>query len=90
MTKITIKLNIDQDNNINITNTKTNEKIEIKYSDKKLNAKDVYNIFGYEKGNSYEIQSDIDVVQNKGIIDYYNTIIKLFDDIKNELNKINN
>lgn len=90
MTKITIKLNIDQGNNISITNTKTNKKIEIKYSDRRLNAKDVYNIFGYEKGNSYEIQSDIDDVQDKGIKDYYNVVIKLFDDIKNELNKNNN
>ena len=62
MEKIIINLTIDKDNNIVIENKGINKKIEISYSSKTLNAQDVYDIFNYEKENSYEINSNIENV----------------------------
>jgi hypothetical protein len=88
MEKITIKLAIDKDNNIFIENKEINKKVEIKYSSKTLNAQDIYDIFNYEKGNSYDINSDIDEVNDKKIKEYYSDIISLFEAIKKELNDL--
>ena len=88
MEKITINLAIDKDNNIHIENKGINKKIEIKYSSKILNAREVYDIFNYEKGNHYDIKSDIDKVNDEKIKEYYSDIINLFEDIKKELNDL--
>ena len=88
MEKIIINLTIDKNNNIIVENKKISKKIEINYSSKTLNAQDVYDIFNYEKENSYEINSDIEKVNNEKIKEYYSDIINLFEDIKKELNEL--
>ena len=65
-----------------------NKKIEISYSSKTLNAQDVYDIFNYEKENIYEINSNIENVNDEKIKEYYSEIINLFEDIKKELNEL--
>jgi len=88
MEEITIELSSDDNNNIIIKNCKTKQKIEIDHKEKKLNAKDVYELFSFEKGNKYDVKSSMDYGNDKNIENYYNCILELFNGIKNELNKI--
>lgn len=52
MAKININLSIDNENNITISNDKSIKTVTIQYSNKMLNAKDVYDIFDFKKNNS--------------------------------------
>lgn len=88
MEKIVINLSIDKDNNITVENIKTKKNFIIEYTSKILSAQDVYDVFCFEKGNNYDIKSDIDKVTDERIKEYYIDIINLFDDIKKELNEL--
>lgn len=88
MAKININLSIDNENNITISNDKSTKTVTIQYSNKMLNAKDVYDILDFKKNNSYEITSDVDNVEDKNVKDYYTDIINLFEDIKDKLNEL--
>ena len=88
MEKITINLLMDKDNNITISNDKINKNIIIQYTSKILNAQDVYDIFNFQKGNTYEIESNIKDIKDERIIEYYKDILGLFDDIRKELNDL--
>ena len=88
MAKIKINLSIDNENNITISNDTLTKTVTIQYSNKMLNAKDVYDIFDFKKNNSYEITSDVDNVEDKNVKDYYTDIINLFEDIKDKLNEL--
>lgn len=88
MEKITINLLMDKDNNITISNDKINKNIVIQYTSKILNAQDVYDIFNFQKGNTYEIESNIKDIKDERIIEYYKDILSLFDDIRKELNDL--
>lgn len=88
MEKIIINLTIDKDNNIIIKNSKSNKQFTIDYQSKILNAQDVYDVFNFEKESNYEIKSDIDIISDIKIKEYYNDIINLFESIKKELNEL--
>lgn len=88
MEKIEITFSIDNDNNITIENSKTKKSFTIEYTSKILNAQNVYDLFNFEKGNNYDIKSDIDQITSEKIREYYADIINLFDDIKKELNEL--
>lgn len=88
MEKIIINLSIDKDNNITIKNSKSNKEFTIDYQSKILNAQDVYEVFDFEKDNSYEIKSDIDNLKDEKIKEYYKDIFNLFESIKTELNEL--
>lgn len=88
MEKILINLNMDNKNDITIENSKTKKKIKIEYTSKILNAQDVYDVFGFEKGNNYDIKNNLDKVNDEKLIEYYTEVINLFNDIKNELNDL--
>ena len=88
MEKIVINLNIDEDNNIIIKNSKTKKSITIEYISKILNAQDVYDVLHFEKGNNYDIKSDIDKINDDKIKEYYTDIITLFKNITDELNEL--
>ncbi len=88
MEEIVINLSIDKGNNITVENSKTKKNFIIEYTSKILNAQDVYEVFNFEKGNNYNIKSDIEKVTDERIKEYYADIINLFDDIKKELNEL--
>lgn len=88
MEKIVINLSIDSDNNITIENGKTKKSFIIEYTSKILNAQDVYDVFNFEKGNNYDIKSDIDMVNDDKLKEYYADIINLFESIKGKLNEL--
>lgn len=88
MEEIVINLSIDKGNNITVENSKTKKNFIIEYTSKILSAQDVYEVFNFEKGNNYNIKSDIEKVTDERIKEYYADIINLFDDIKKELNEL--
>lgn len=88
MEEIVINLSIDKGNNITVENSKTKKNFIIEYTSKILSAQDVYDVFNFEKGNNYNIKSDIEKVTDERIKEYYADIINLFDDIKKELNEL--
>lgn len=88
MEEIVINLSIDKCNNITVENSKTKKNFIIEYTSKILSAQDVYDVFNFEKGNNYNIKSDIEKVTDERIKEYYADIINLFDDIKKELNEL--
>lgn len=88
MEEIVINLSIDKDNNITVENSKTKKNFIIEYTSKILSAQDVYDVFNFEKGNNYNIKSDMEKVTDERIKEYYADIINLFDDIKKELNEL--
>ena len=89
MTKITIRLKMDDKFDITLLNENTKKKKEIKFTNKNVNAYDIYELFDYKKDNNYEIISNIDEISDGNEKDYYNEIINLIESIKKEINELN-
>lgn len=89
MTKITISLNMDDKFDIVLLNKSTKKQKEIKFSNKNINAYDIYELLDYKTDNNYEIISNIDKIPEGNERDYFNEVINLIDGIKREINELN-
>ncbi|MFI3260670.1 MAG: hypothetical protein R3Y21_04355 [Mycoplasmatota bacterium] len=85
---IKIKINIDEDNNIKIKNDKNSNEVQIMYSDKKINAIDIYNILSYSAGNQYSLETNVDDIEEEKIKLYFNDIISLINSIIDDINSL--
>ena len=56
MTKITINIKMDDKFDIALLNENSKNEKEIKFSDKNINAYDIYELFDYKKDNNYLIR----------------------------------
>ena len=89
MTKIVIKLIMNDNFDIEMTNSLTSVKKEISFLTKNINAFDVYELFGYKNDYIYDIESNVDDITDGNEKDYFKEVISLVENIKNEINKIN-
>lgn len=80
---------MDDKFDITLLNENTKKKKEIKFTNKNVNAYDIYELFDYKKDNNYEIISNIDEISDGNEKDYYNEIINLIESIKKEINELN-
>lgn len=90
MTKITINIKMDDKFDIALLNENSKNKKEIKFSDKNINAYDIYELFDYKKDNNYQITSNIDQIEDGNEKDYFLEVINLIDSILKEINELNN
>ena len=90
MTKITINVKMDDKFDIALLNENSKNKKEIKFSDKNINAYDIYELFDYKKDNNYQITSNIDQIEDGNEKDYFLEVINLIDSIIKEINELNN
>ncbi|CDC62018.1 unknown [Clostridium sp. CAG:417] len=90
MTKITINIKMDDKFDIALLNENSKNKKEIKFSDKNINAYDIYELFDYKKDNNYQITSNIDQIEDGNEKDYFLEVINLIDSIIKEINELNN
>lgn len=90
MTKITINIKMDDKFDIVLLNENSKNKKEIKFSDKNINAYDIYELFDYKKDNNYQITSNIDQIEDGNEKDYFLEVINLIDSIIKEINELNN
>lgn len=88
MKEIIINLSINEDKNISIKNCDTNTSKTLNYSDKEIKAKDIYDVLSYEKNNKYKVNYDTNKHTEQKIKDYYESVIKLIQDIVDEVNLI--
>ena len=90
MTNITINIKMDDKFDIALLNENSKNKKEIKFSDKNINAYDIYELFDYKKDNNYQITSNIDQIEDGNEKDYFLEVINLIDSIIKEINELNN
>lgn len=90
MTKITINIKTDDKFDIALLNENSKNEKEIKFSDKNINAYDIYELFDYKKDNNYQITSNIDQIEDGNEKDYFLEVINLIDSIIKEINELNN
>ncbi len=90
MTKITINIKMDDKFDIALLNENSKNEKEIKFSDKNINAYDIYELFDYKKDNNYQITSNIDQIEDGNEKDYFLEVINLIDSIIKEINELNN
>ena len=89
MEKIIININMDINDN-NITISTDSKEIIIKNDTKEINAKEIYDLINYSKGNVYDIHSNIDEINDEHEKEYLNDIVTLFSDIINDINDLDN
>jgi hypothetical protein len=89
MTEIKVKMETNKD--IKITNAETGNDYIIKYDDKKISAKSIYQILNYSVGQKYspkndsgEIADDKDKKYFEGVYEMISNILKEISDITNE------
>lgn len=90
MTKITINIKMNDKFDIVLSNETTKKQKEIKFSSKNINAYDIYELFDYKKGNSYEITSNVEIIAEGNEKDYFIEVINLINSIKEEINELSN
>ncbi len=90
MTKITINIKMDDKFDIALLNENSKNEKEIKFSDKNINAYDIYELFDYKKDNNYQITFNIDQIEDGNEKDYFLEVINLIDSIIKEINELNN
>lgn len=89
MTKITIRIaKDDNSNDVIITNTTTSAKIIIDYTSKILDAKDIYNLLGFDIEYEYEVEKAIEETDDKNLNTYFGNICTLISDICKEINSL--
>ena len=81
---------MDDKFDIALLNENSKNKKEIKFSDKNINAYDIYELFDYKKDNNYQITSNIDQIEDGNEKDYFLEVINLIDSILKEINELNN
>jgi len=81
---------MDDKFDIALLNENSKNKKEIKFSDKNINAYDIYELFDYKKDNNYQITSNIDQIEDGNEKDYFLEVINLIDSIIKEINELNN
>ena len=81
---------MDDKFDIVLLNENSKNKKEIKFSDKNINAYDIYELFDYKKDNNYQITSNIDQIEDGNEKDYFLEVINLIDSIIKEINELNN
>lgn len=85
MNETRIKLVMDNQNDITVTNMTNNNNFVILYSDKTIAALSIYQLLSYQLNTTYVIDSNVtDIIEEK-INAYYSDIIELFDDITKEI-----
>lgn len=89
MTKITINIQMNDNFDIILSNEESKQKKEIKFSDKNVNAYDIYELFDYKIDNNYEILSNVDDIADGNERNYFIEVINLIDGIKKEINELN-
>ena len=89
MTEIKISMTMDENYNITLLNCNNNRKVEIDYSNKMINASDVYDLLSYTPECNYTLESNIDSFADGNEKDYFNELIELINSIVSELNNLN-
>lgn len=88
MTEIDINLTISLEGDILIECGEKN--YSINFDDKTINAQKVYDLLNYKSQNRYTIKSNIDSVQNMRIKEYFEDVINLMKNIKDDINELSN
>lgn len=86
MNVMKIKLVMDAQKNITVTNLTSNKSFVISYSDKTVTAPNIYNILDYQLNSTYDIESNVDDITDENDKTYFLDIISLIDNIKNDIN----
>lgn len=89
MTEMKINIEMDESNDITIKNKYTDKSVVIDYSKKEINARDIYELLSYLDDVHYEVNSNYDSIPEGNEKDYFYEIITIIDNIKNELNALN-
>lgn len=89
MKEIKISINMDDNNKITIFNKSTWKTLEIDYTNKMINASDVYDVLSYTTESKYLIESNIDLIDDGNERDYFVELIQLIKSITDELNNLN-
>lgn len=89
MTKIVINLLMNEKYDIVMTNSLTNTTKTIEFSTKNINAYDIYELFDYKNDYNYTVESNINDIDDGNEKDYFKEVISLINDIKKEINDIN-
>lgn len=89
MTEIKISMTMDTDYNVKLLNDSINKELKIDYTNKMINASDVYDLLSYAPDNNYMLESNIDSIPDGNEKDYFNELIQLITSITTELNNIN-
>lgn len=89
MTEIKISMIMDKDYNVKLLNDRTNNELDIDYTNKMINASDVYDLLSYTPDNNYMLESNIDSIPDGNEKDYFNELIQLIASIITELNNLN-
>jgi hypothetical protein len=71
-----------------ITNKADDNNISINYSDKNINASDIFNIINYQENDKYKIESNIDEITEKNLNEYFKDFLDVMNSIIDEINKI--
>ena len=86
--KIELEMNITTFD-ITISNSKNDKVIVVKEAEKELKAKDVYDFLSYNKEIKYIVGSNKEKITDNKKKEYFSEIVKIFEDITTELNKLN-
>ena len=89
MKEMKIKIIMDDNHDITITNESTSKKTIIDFEKKSLNAAKIYDVLDYNTDSSYRIESNIDEIEDSNEKDYFYEIVEILIDIANELNNLN-
>lgn len=90
MTEIEIELHMEENYDIKISNNTSGKEFIVKYSDKKINASDVYDLLTYQDDFVYESKSNIEDIEEGNQKDYFNEILTIMNDIIKNINELNN
>lgn len=88
MIEISLNLTMDEKGNILIECGSEN-KYTINFEDKIINAQKVYNLLGYKPEYIYNFSSNIEVVEDVRMKEYFEDVIDLFQKIVNDINELN-
>ena len=72
-----------------MTNSLTNTTKTIEFLTKNINAYDIYELFDYKNDYNYAVESNINDIDDGNEKDYFKEVISLINDIKKEINDIN-
>lgn len=86
MNEMKIKLVMDAQKNITVTNLTTDKNFVISYTDKTITAPNVYQLLNYQLNSTYTIDSNIEEITDENDKTYFSDIITLLNDITTEIN----
>ncbi len=89
MTETVINLNIDDSNNIIISNESNGNTYMIDYANKEINATKIYELLSYNENVQYNTKSNVEILDDGNVKDYFNEIILIIKKITDELNALN-